>query len=407
MVQRVVVCWLLLLLIASSLEAQDGRRAQRRQGRRAALLQRPSAVHRRGSSAAAAPRAFAVSNTKWPQPNGLGSAITITYSYSNLLDGQMSGLSVDQLKQGIEEALGLWAAVAPLHFEEVDDTGPLPDNSDSDYAAAGHADIRFGHHVLDGAQGSELAHAFLPYSTTAGLAGDLHFDRDEDWSRLQGGYYLETALHEIGHTLGLEHESIEDAIMNPILRGRFTGLGSGELLPDDIAGIRAIYGEGAGSVTPLSSDEDTGEGDDGEGEDEGEDEEEEAPLSVVTVETDDATGVVTIGGDAGDNVVLLWNIRRLLIVSGLDNTTVNASSIGFAWMSGERRIDCTLGDGNDKVYAIGLRVRGLDCQLGDGNDSLNIFYSSIKQLLADGGEGTDRFRRFFATLNSKDLSGFE
>jgi hypothetical protein len=33
---------------------------------------------------------------------------------------------------------------------------------------------------------------------------------------------------------------------------RFSGLGTGQLFPDDIAGIQAIYGSGVGSVSPLA-----------------------------------------------------------------------------------------------------------------------------------------------------------
>ena len=32
---------------------------------------------------------------------------------------------------------------------------------------------------------------------------------------------------------------------------RYSGLGTGQLLPDDIAGIQAIYGAGVGSVIPI------------------------------------------------------------------------------------------------------------------------------------------------------------
>ena len=62
---------------------------------------------------------------KWPQPGGSGSAVTITYSYSNLLNGQLQGLTATELKQAVEEALSEWAAYAPLHFVEVADSGPV------------------------------------------------------------------------------------------------------------------------------------------------------------------------------------------------------------------------------------------------------------------------------------------
>ncbi len=193
---------------------------------------------------------------KWPQPGGPGAAVTITYSFSNLLNGQMRGLPAAELKKAVEEALSVWATYAPLHFVEVVDSGPIPTSADTNYVATARPHIRFGHHTIDGLRGSSLAHAYLPYSDVEGLAGDIHFDRDEDWGAAAGGFFLEAALHETGHALGLDHEVDVDAIMNPIVDGRFAGIADAFLLADDIAGIRDIYGMGVGNVTPLDEPDD-------------------------------------------------------------------------------------------------------------------------------------------------------
>ncbi len=193
------------------------------------------------------PENFVTSGSKWFQPGGLGSPVTITYSYSNLLDGTL-GISSAQLTSAIEEALGLWAKYAPLHFVEVADIGPTP--SDAKYNANGHPDIRFGHHHIDGS-GKTLAHAYYPFSTTDGLAGDVHFDSGDSWSinPKHGFDILEVAVHEIGHALGLGHENTNTAILNPLYGRRYSGLGTSFLFQDDINGIRAIYGAGTGSVS--------------------------------------------------------------------------------------------------------------------------------------------------------------
>lgn len=191
-------------------------------------------------------------NWKWPQPGGLGTPAVISYSYSNLLDGGMQGVSTTQLRLAVEEALDLWANYAPLQFIEASDSGP--EVNDNSYNASGHPQLRFGHHEFDGPSGT-LAHAYFPTSPTSGIAGDLHFDEDENWSigRSSGRTdFLEVCTHEIGHALGLGHENPPpDAIMNPFYGGRYTGFGTAFLFNDDISGIEAIYITG---VTPPPSD---------------------------------------------------------------------------------------------------------------------------------------------------------
>ncbi|HXH05028.1 MAG TPA: matrixin family metalloprotease [Vicinamibacterales bacterium] len=182
---------------------------------------------------------------RWPQPGGPGSPVTITYSFSNLLDGAFGLVSPAELRAATEEALRLWASVAPLHFHEQSDSGPVP--SDAAYDASGHAMIRIGHHAM-----SEAAHAFFPGQS--GLAGDIHFGTSVPWTLgvLGRWDFLEAITHELGHALGLGHIDDEPAIMSSIFTAaRFRGLGTAYLLPADIAAIRSLYGSGLGSVVPL------------------------------------------------------------------------------------------------------------------------------------------------------------
>ncbi|MBN4005224.1 matrixin family metalloprotease [Nostoc sp. LPT] len=172
--------------------------------------------------------------------------MTITYSYSNLLNGNLpGGLSNAEITEIITEALGLWSKYAPLNFVEVPDSGPAP--SDSSYSAGSYPQIRLGTNYIDGSgddSGNILAYTYPPYSTTDGLAGDIHFDSSETWNpSLPGGFdLLEVAVHELGHALGVRHESAQTAIMNPDYGGRYSGLGTAFLFQDDINGIRDIYG---------------------------------------------------------------------------------------------------------------------------------------------------------------------
>jgi len=198
--------------------------------------------------------AFAVSAYKWPQA-GLGAPVTITYSFSNLFDGGMlnaSGLPVStgELRGGVVEAMRVWASVAPLNFVELPDAGPPV--SDLNYDGTGLPQIRIGHHLIDGF-GSTKAHAYYPLGPGNGYAGDVHFDDADRWSligTLANPDILGAAMHELGHSLGLDHSSNATAIMNPIFQ-RMAGPGTGYLTDDDIAGIHQIYGSGVGSVRPL------------------------------------------------------------------------------------------------------------------------------------------------------------
>ena len=188
---------------------------------------------------------------------GNGGAVTITYSFSNLLDGNLGGgLPNNEIRLAVEEALNLWAANAPLTFIEVPDSGPLPNSADNPYLAPGHPQIRFGHFAIDGPFNT-LAHAHVPPPNNGGRAGDVHYDTDENHTidGVGGIDFIQLSVHEIGHSLGLLHEPSapagNDAIMN---QGKnraqgYAGLGTALLFPDDIAGIQSIYGAGDGTVT--------------------------------------------------------------------------------------------------------------------------------------------------------------
>ncbi len=204
------------------------------------------------------PAEFKIGFFPWPQPGGPGTPIYLTYSYSNLLDGGL-GLSNADLRAATEEALGLWASNAPLHFTEIADAGLAPHDPPTPHPGKlpGEADIRIGHHLIDGS-GTILAHAWLPFSPLHAIDADIHFDNAETWATAPGGGsfdVLEVMVHELGHSLALDHEPLpptgNTAIMNPVYSASYSGLGTAFLHPDDIAGIQFMYGSGTGSVSPI------------------------------------------------------------------------------------------------------------------------------------------------------------
>ncbi|XP_029468622.1 matrix metalloproteinase-28 [Rhinatrema bivittatum] len=141
-------------------------------------------------------------------------------------------LSEYQMRAAVRTAFQLWSNVSSLVFLEV---------------LEGPADIRLtffhGDHddglsnAFDG-PGGALAHAFLP------RRGEAHFDNDERWSLSSKGRNLFIVMaHEIGHTLGLEHSPVKNALMSPY----YKKLGRDFVLSlDDIIAIQDLYGEPAG-----------------------------------------------------------------------------------------------------------------------------------------------------------------
>ena len=223
--------------------------------------------------------------SRWPQPGSCGFAncpgtpLTLTYSFQNMFDGALkmpdgNPLPATYIRAAIEKALRLWSEAAPLNFVEVPDDG-LPYGLTTHYGQ-----IRFWHGYINGPDpviGDPVAKAQTYFPPGDGLPGDVEFDDSDRWQEngtLRQPDVLGAAIHEIGHALGLGHSTgiIPDAYwsyqryengqivdhLEPMGNAnmfwifmRTTGLDDGKLYPDDVAGIQAIYGAGAGSLTSL------------------------------------------------------------------------------------------------------------------------------------------------------------
>ena len=69
-----------------------------------------------------------------------------------------------------------------------------------------------------------------------------HFDDDERFSTgTSDGINLDwVAIHEFGHSMGLEHSNVRESIMYPWYKGYLENI---ELTYDDVQGIVAFYGK--------------------------------------------------------------------------------------------------------------------------------------------------------------------
>lgn len=191
----------------------------------------------------------------WPQPNGSGSPITLTYSYSNLLDDSLMDFTTGQaipsikLRGAFEAALLDYANILPIHFIEINDHGPLPETGE--YDPAGLADIRIGQVAnIDNAN----AYAYFPFDESSGLAGDIVFNAGRfgnDWTL---SIFYGVAQHELGHSLGMGH-ALKDESTNLLKSDSdFSNDYTGPRFPlssEMISALQNAYGAGVGSVTPV------------------------------------------------------------------------------------------------------------------------------------------------------------
>jgi len=202
-------------------------------------------------------RAYVTTNNRWSQLGGSGAPITLTYSFQNMFDGgllQPNGQPLPNwlIRGSIEEALRLWSSVVPFSFVEVPDNGLAYNMPGAQYGQ-----IRFRHIYLNGPDPAPpalpIAKAQAYFPTGGVQAGDVEYDHGDRWQEfgtLPNPDILGATIHELGHSLGLDHTDLSDANMYWIFT-RYSGLGTGRLHADDIAGMRAMYGSGRGAVVSL------------------------------------------------------------------------------------------------------------------------------------------------------------
>lgn len=175
---------------------------------------------------------YALQGSRWKVKN-------LTYKISKY----PSKLKRADVDQEVQRAFDVWTKYTDLSFTQK--SGQV------------HIEIRFeyGEHgdgdPFDG-PGGTLAHAYFPV-----FGGDAHFDASEAWSikSYRGTNLFQVAAHEFGHSLGLSHSDVREALMAPFYRGYDPIF---NLDTDDIEGIQALYGK---KTTPQADNDDDQYGD--------------------------------------------------------------------------------------------------------------------------------------------------
>ncbi|KAL8191068.1 UNVERIFIED_CONTAM: hypothetical protein K2H54_067335 [Gekko kuhli] len=139
------------------------------------------------------------------------------------------------VEEAFERAFKMWSDVTPLTFREVFNTSA---DITISFISGDHGDY-YEDCPFDGESG-ELAHAFYPNSGSE-FAGEIHLDESEHWTKTKEGANLRlTAVHEIGHSLGVLHVENKQAVMYAFNNGLDPT--AFELDQDDIDSIQALYG---------------------------------------------------------------------------------------------------------------------------------------------------------------------
>jgi len=188
----------------------------------------------------AADPGYVLSGLSWPDPGH------ITFSFPpdgvawdaapNALNSAFDArFGAATWRREVARALQTWATVANLNVVPV---GDVPLGFDVPGRAQGDprfGDIRIG--GFDFHDPSTLAQTYPPPPGGLTSAGDSEVNTGANWN-LGGDYDLYSVmLHEMGLALGLA----ETTAPGPVMSGYYNGVRAG-LTPQDVAGIRAIYG---------------------------------------------------------------------------------------------------------------------------------------------------------------------
>ncbi len=154
----------------------------------------------------------------------------------------------------IADALSTWSNYVQVTFN----TTTANQNRSLDFNWYANQSSSHPQSLPDTAYGTTFAHAFPPpdateftigatqYDIPETLAGDVHFNLDKQWKKGDQPDIFTEALHEIGHSLGLEHSSSTADVMGGIHPSLVD-----DLKANDIVRIRGLYKSTAPTSPPA------------------------------------------------------------------------------------------------------------------------------------------------------------
>ncbi len=157
------------------------------------------------------------------------------YHGVNSLNSSFDNLLGPGWKLAIAEAISEWSSAANIDIAQVVDQG-----GDSDYEGLPQGDPRFGDIRIGGYDFQNkvtMAVSEGPPPSGYTRAGDIQVNTGLNWNLGKDYDFQTVILHELGHSLGLEHPTDSASIMYE----RYQGIRR-SLEPGDLQGLLEIYG---------------------------------------------------------------------------------------------------------------------------------------------------------------------